>query len=248
MKMKNIFVSLIAAMTISLGCGQTDGKIRKGKTEVVELSTSQGTIVLYLYESTPKHKANFLKLSKEGFFDGTTFHRVIKEFMIQGGDPLSKDASTAAQAGTGGPGYTIEAEIKPEFFHKKGALAGARMPDNVNPKKESSGSQFYIVIGKKYNDAELDMIESQMKSKYGQDYSMPIHVREAYKTVGGTPWLDREYTVFGEVVSGLEVVDKIGVVPTAKGDKPIEDVKMTMKVVPTTFSKLKKQYGFETIH
>ncbi len=184
-----------------------------------EIETDFGTMKVKLYNSTPKHRDNFIKLANEGFYDGLIFHRVINGFMIQGGDPVSKDAAPDARLGGGGPGYQIDAEIG--ALHVKGALAAARTP---NPEKKSSGSQYYIVQGKPQSDAQLDGIERQKNVKYSAEQ------RELYKTLGGRPDLDNEYTVFGEVVEGIEVVDKIAAVQTAPGDRPIEDVKMKVRI------------------
>lgn len=190
----------------------------------VELITTKGSIILRLSDSTPLHRDNFLKLVKTGYFDSILFHRVIKNFMIQAGDPNSKTALAGVPLGNGGPGYTIPAEIRPGLFHRKGVLAAARMGDDVNPKKESSGSQFYIVQGKKFTDAGLDSVETiRLKGR-----KLPIEHREVYKSVGGTPHLDQNYTVFGEVVRGLEVVDSIAAVSTSRTppDRPVADVKI----------------------
>jgi cyclophilin family peptidyl-prolyl cis-trans isomerase len=179
------------------------------KETVVVIKTSMGTIKAKLYNDTPNHRDNFIKLVNEGWYNGSPFHRVIKEFMIQGGQ--NKD-------GRLDPGYRVPAEIKDNHFHKKGALAAARQADQVNPQKASSGSQFYIVQGKVYDDRTLDMFEGRM----GKVFS--ARQRQAYKTVGGTPHLDGEYTVFGEVIEGLEVVDKIAAVETGRGDVPVKAV------------------------
>jgi peptidyl-prolyl cis-trans isomerase B (cyclophilin B) len=187
----------------------------KEKVYLVALTTKFGVITLRLYNETPKHRDNFLKLTREGFYNGTLFHRVIKDFMIQGGDPESKNAKPDQALGNGDVGYRIPAEFNTNLFHKKGALAAAR--DN-NPEKASSGCQFYIVQGKKFTDADLDNLEQKMKVK------LSAAQREAYKTIGGTPHLDRNYTVYGEVVSGLEHVDEIAAVKTGAGDRPLEDV------------------------
>lgn len=191
----------------------------------VLISTDYGDMKVKLYDETPLHQENFIKLAKEGFYNGTLFHRVIKDFMIQGGDPDSKNAEPGKMLGSGGPGYTIPAEIKPGLYHKKGALAAARLGDPMNPQKASSGSQFYIVQGKKYTDNELNMLEMRMGTKFTPEQ------KEIYKTLGGTPFLDNEYTVFGEVVEGLEVIDKIAAVAKDRHDRPTNDVKMTVKVV-----------------
>lgn len=185
-----------------------------------EIETDFGTMKVKLYNSTPKHRDNFIKLANEGFYDDLLFHRVINGFMIQGGDPDSKDAAADARLGSGGPGYQTDAEIG--ALHIKGALAAAR---NNNPEKKSSGSQYYIVQGRLQNDAQLDGIERSKKVKYSPEQ------RELYKTLGGTPQLDNEYTVFGEVVEGIETVDKIAEVKTAPGDRPVEDVKMKVRIL-----------------
>jgi len=199
---------------------------RKLKTEKkVLISTSFGDIKVRLYDETPKHRDNFIKLATEGYLNGTLFHRVIKNFMIQGGDPGSKTAKKGQVLGNGGPNYTIPAEFVAKYFHKKGALAGARESDDVNPKKESSGSQFYIVQGQKYDDATLNLIEKKYNRKFTEEQ------RQIYKTIGGTPHLDGEYTVFGEVYEGIDVVDKIANVAVDKYDRPVEDIKMTVKVI-----------------
>ena len=191
----------------------------------VELQTTMGNIVLRLNDSTPLHRDNFLKLVKSGFYDSVLFHRVINHFMIQSGDPESRHATAGIPLGNGGPDYTIPAEFRTDLFHKKGALAAARMGDDVNPKQESSGSQFYIVQGKKFTDAGLDSIETYRL----KGVKLPAVHREVYKTIGGTPHLDQHYTVFGEVVSGMDVLDAIAAVPTSKGadrDRPLQDVRI----------------------
>jgi peptidyl-prolyl cis-trans isomerase B (cyclophilin B) len=191
----------------------------------VLISTEYGDMVVILYNETPLHRDNFLKLAKEGFYDGTIFHRVIRNFMIQGGDPETRNAVAGAQYGNGGPPYTIPAEFNKKYFHKKGALAAARTGDNMNPKKESSGSQFYIVQGQVLTFEQLTSIETRNRIKFSPEQ------KQAYTTVGGTPFLDQSYTVFGEVVSGLEVIDKIAAVRTLPGDRPEKDVKMTVTLV-----------------
>ena len=243
----------------------------------VKIITTEGDIIVRLYDETPKHRDNFLKLAKEGYFNGTLFHRVIKDFMIQGGDPDSKGAPAGKTLGTGGPDYTIPAEfVYPQLFHKRGALSAARLGDEVNPEKESSGSQFYIVWGKTYKPAELKQMERQLEMQQEQnifnqlarenrDKIMELRrnrdraglqelqdelvaetkaismekgkptftdaQREAYTTVGGTPFLDNQYTVFGEVEEGLDVVEKIQNCATLGNDRPKEDVSMTVEVV-----------------
>ena len=243
----------------------------------VRIKTTEGDILVRLYDETPKHRDNFLKLAGEGYFDGTLFHRVIKDFMIQGGDPDSKRAPKGKMLGTGGPDYTLPAEfVYPKLFHKRGALSAARLGDEVNPERESSGSQFYIVWGKTYKSAELKQMERQLEmqqeqtvfnklAKENRDKIMELRrnrdraglqelqdeliaetkaiclekgkptftdeQREAYTTVGGTPFLDNQYTVFGEVEEGLDVVEKIQNCETMRGDRPTEDVSMTVEVV-----------------
>ena len=179
------------------------------KETVVVINTNYGTIKAKLYNDTPLHRDNFIKLINEGWFNGSPFHRVINNFMIQGGQNAD---------GRQDPGYTVPAEFRENHFHKKGALCAARQGDQVNPKKASSGSQFYIVQGKVYDDRTLDMFESRM----GKVFS--AKERQAYKTVGGTPHLDGEYTVFGEVTEGLDIVDKIAAVKTGRMDVPVEPV------------------------
>lgn len=198
----------------------------KPKNQYVKISTNKGEVVIRLYNETPLHRDNFLKLTKEKYFDGTLFHRVIKAFMIQGGDPNSRDAKPEESLGNGGPKYTIPAEFNENLFHKKGVLAAAREGDSSNPLKASSGSQFYIVQGKVWNDSTLNVTETNRLK-----FKLPEWQRQVYKTIGGTPHLDRNYTVFGEVVSGLEMVDNIAATPTGKGDRPIEDVKMTVSIL-----------------
>jgi cyclophilin family peptidyl-prolyl cis-trans isomerase len=191
----------------------------------IKITTDSGVIVIRLYDKTPLHRDNFIKLVNDHFYDSLIFHRVIKDFMIQGGDPQSKTAPPGTQLGGGDIGYTVPAEFDTLLVHKKGALAGARMGDDVNPKKESSGCQFYIVQGKKWTAQELQMMEMQTGHKY------TVAQKNMYKTIGGTPFLDMNYTVFGEVESGLKVIDKIARVPKAPGDRPAGDIRMKMEVV-----------------
>ena len=178
----------------------------------------------YLYNETPLHRDNFVKLVKEGYYDGLLFHRVISGFMIQGGDPNSRDAKPGIALGSGGPGYTIPAEFNKNLIHKKGALAAARQPDQVNPEKASSGSQFYIVQGKTYSEAFLNEIASQKGYSYTDDQ------RKIYETLGGTPFLDMNYTVFGEITNPI-FIEQIAAYPTVQGDRPIPDIKMTIKLI-----------------
>ena len=196
----------------------------KPKHDFVKIKTNKGECIIMLYNQTPKHRDNFLKLCKEGFYNGTLFHRVIKEFMIQGGDPDSKTAKPGQLLGEGDLKYRVVAEFRDSLFHKKGALAAAR--DN-NPQKESSASQFYIVQGKKWTDATLDDV--QMKRMNGR--IIPESQRKVYKELGGTPHLDQNYTVYGEVVKGIEMVDTIAAIKTGTADRPLEDVSMMVSVL-----------------
>lgn len=206
------------------------------ETNYFRISTSLGDMVLKLYDETPEHRDNFRKLAAEGFYDNTTFHRIIENFMIQGGDPNSKD-DDPMNDGQGGPGYTVPAEFNSDLFHKKGALAAARTGDQVNPQRRSSGSQFYIVHGQVYDDAMLDRVEQQIWATM-QGFKFSDAAREAYTTVGGTPQLDMQYTVYGELVEGMDVLDKIAAASTARKtgepvpgaliDRPSEDITMTV--------------------
>lgn len=243
---------------------------------IVNVETTMGDIKLRLFGDTPKHRDNFVKLVNEGYYDGVLFHRVINEFMVQGGDPDSKDAPADKMLGEGDPGYTIEAEfVYPKHFHKRGALAAARTGDAVNPERRSSGSQFYIVTGKAYTDSQLVQMERQLQMAQQQDIFNRIATerkdeimalrknrdqaglqklqeeiialtekeakanpakftdeqRKAYTTEGGTPHLDGQYTVFGEVISGMDIVDKIQKVETNSFDRPKEDVKIIKMTV-----------------
>ncbi len=241
---------------------------------IVDIETTAGPIKILLYDGTPKHQENFLKLASEGYYDGVLFHRVIKDFMVQTGDPDSKTAQPGAMLGSGDPGYTIEAEIDyPRYFHKYGALAAARTGDQVNPEKRSSGSQFYIVTGNKYTPRQMEQMAQRMadgkKQAYFRDLQKKHHdeikalyaahdttalenlrqrliketeenvkpeplsqaVIDAYTTVGGTPHLDGDYTVFGEVLEGMETVEKIQNAPTSRGDRPTEDIRIIKMTV-----------------
>ena len=212
----------------------------KPKHDFVRIKTNKGECIIMLYNQTPKHHDNFLKLAKEGFYNGTLFHRVIQEFMIQGGDPNSKTASPGQALGSGDLGYRVPAEFRDSLFHKKGALAAAR--DN-NPEKASSASQFYIVQGKKWSDATLDDI--QQKRMNG--VIVPEAHRKVYKELGGTPHLDQNYTVFGEVVQGIEMVDAIAAVEKGTSDRPKEDIKMEVSVLKKGEArKIEKQLGLKT--
>ena len=239
----------------------------------VKIQTMLGDIIVRLYDETPIHRDNFVKLVREGYYDGTLFHRVIKDFMIQGGDPDSKGAPAGKMLGVGGPDYTLEAEIKDGLYHKRGALAAARQGDEVNPERRSSGSQFYIVWGQVYNEGQLRQFSKQLKMQQVQQAfnalaashrdeimqmrrdrnraglqelqdrlaveaeqqvkgnGMTDEQMKIYSTVGGTPHLDGQYTVFGEVEEGLDVVDMIQGSATGRGDRPVDDIEMRISIV-----------------
>lgn len=245
-------------------------------------------MVAVLYDETPKHKENFLKLAREGYYDGMLFHRVIQGFMIQGGDPDSKTATTGQHLGMGGPGYEVDAEFNPKFFHMKGALSAARTGDQVNPMRKSSGSQFYIVQGTvlpaqqlEYDQAKLNTAFSTMfqmlehkplfdslmqirdtgdvaaynakvisliprvEKETGIMIRMPADRVQAYSTVGGAPHLDGEYTVFGRVIKGLEVIDKIAALPTSPDERPVTDIRMEMEVDELSREEITSKYGYQ---
>ena len=213
---------------------------KKDQNHYVRISTPQGTAIVRLYKETPKHTANFIKLAKSGYFNGTLFHRVMKNFMIQGGDPDSKRAKPGQLLGEGGPKYTIPAEFNPSLFHKKGVLAAAR---DDNPEKASSASQFYLVQGKTYTDEELDRVEKNRLN----GRKIPAQHRNVYKTIGGAPFLDLNYTVFGEIVSGYEMVDKIAAFETDRNDRPVKDIPMQISVLKgKEVRKLEKQLTQES--
>ena len=274
--MRNIIILSIVLFSSLIFFPQCKNQEKTAKGSILKMETTMGDMTIKLYEETPKHKENFLKLVNEGYYNGMLFHRVIKDFMIQAGDPDSKTAKKGQALGSGGPGYTVEAEFNSNFIHKKGALSAARTGDQMNPEKRSSGSQFYIVQGKTYTDKEMNIIEEQSKmnqlmpfikeylqnpeneniskqiqekqnarDREGLDSLVLViteivlkqhpdvkvikyteEQRELYKTVGGTPHLDGAYTVFGEVLEGIEIVDKIAGVTTGAGDRPEEDVKI----------------------
>lgn len=278
--MRTLLLSLLAAVGFLTANCQSTGKADKNSTYVL-VSTNLGDIKIRLYNQTPKHRDNFIKLVNEKYFDGMLFHRVIKEFMIQGGDPESRNAAPGAVLGNGGPSYTLPAEFNDSLYHKKGALAAARQGDQVNPERASSGSQFYIVQGRTFSEADLKrfeerinqermnallnnllskpenaqirkMIDGFMKvgnqnelnfvmeqvrptleaelEKAGRFRYSPQAIKD-YATIGGTPHLDGSYTVFGEVVEGLEVIDRIAALPTGANDRPTEDVVMQVRIV-----------------
>lgn len=207
--MKKLFLFLLIFTTMGLYAQQN-------AETLVLIKTSKGDITAKLYNDTPQHRDNFIKLINQGWYNGSPFHRVISNFMIQGGGNAN---------GKQDPGYTVEAEILPHYIHKKGALAAARMGDNVNPERRSSGSQFYIVQGQKYDVNTLAMMSQRNQVNYTDEQ------KQTYSTLGGTPHLDGTYTVFGEVVSGFEVIDAIAAVQTGRGDRPVEEVTMEIEIL-----------------
>jgi len=281
---RHFAISLVLFCLVFLtGCAQSK------KDYVVTIKTKYGDMVAILYDETPKHKENFIKLAKEHYFDSLLFHRVIQGFMIQGGDPDSKKAHPGQRLGSGGPGYTVDAEINPKYFHEKGALSAARLGDQQNPKKASSGSQFYIVQGTPLTEAELKTDQIKFNQAMGQFFGNPANrpiydsinalyqannMKEAqtmlmklkprveketgikmdkdispeklkaYSTVGGAGSLDGGYTVFGKVIKGIEVIDKIAGQPTDQ-ERPIEDIRMTVSVEELSRKKIEKLYGYQ---
>jgi peptidyl-prolyl cis-trans isomerase B (cyclophilin B) len=283
--------SFLLALCIYMmtGCAQSNKK-----DYVVTFKTSYGDMVAILYDETPKHKENFIKLAKEKFYDSLIFHRVIEGFMIQGGDPDSKNAAPGQALGRGGPGYTVDAEFNSKFFHEKGALSAARLGDQMNPTKASSGSQFYIVHGKPASADELTQLEESIryqrknqnlrevlglpqcadirqqvmtKQQSGdgewlqsffqnadtlirrekpnyKPFSFTPEQREAYSKHGGAPHLDGDYTVFGKVIKGLDVIDKIAAQPKGPGDRPVENIHMVVTVEEMSRKKIEKEYGY----
>lgn len=278
---KKLSLVLIVFIISSFTIPNQKSSPKKEKTRFVLIETIYGNMKIQLYNETPLHRDNFLKLVNEKYYDSLIFHRVIKDFMIQGGDPQSKGAAKGKMLGNGGPGYTIDAEIRPNLFHKKGALAAAREGDQVNPEKKSSGSQFYIVQGTTFTEDQLHQMEdkinfpkrrelvmnyieqpenaairyrldslqrtrnlmalnmayNEIAESLNEEYNKldlfkytPEQI-QAYTTIGGTPHLDQNYTVFGEVVEGLNVIDSIATVETDKNDRPLKDVIIKIKVV-----------------
>jgi peptidyl-prolyl cis-trans isomerase B (cyclophilin B) len=279
-----ILTVLVFSVAFLTGCAQS-----KNKDYVVKIKTNYGEMIAILYDETPKHKENFIKLAKEKYFDSTLFHRVIPNFMIQGGDPNSKKAAPGQPLGNGGPSYTIPAEFVPAYFHEKGSLSAARMGDNVNPEKASSGSQFYIVQGQVWKESDLKIDQTKigvglqqmlskpenkplydsivqiyqsgdMKAYESKIMSLAPRIEKetglkvtkdvaaarlsAYTTVGGAPHLDDQYTVFGKVIKGLEVVDKIAAVQRNPADRPNEDIRMFISVEELPKKKVTQLYGY----
>jgi cyclophilin family peptidyl-prolyl cis-trans isomerase len=284
---KSLIAFSLLVLSLVSSCAQKSGK----SDYVVTIKTSYGDMVAILYDETPKHKANFIKLAKEHYFDSLLFHRVIAGFMIQGGDPDSKRAQPGQPLGQGGPGYTVDAEFNPNLFHEKGALSAARLGDEQNPTKASSGSQFYIVQGTvilssdledlridqmKFNTAFRQVMQNpanqplidtlnkiyltgDMQAYKKKIFSLVPRIEKetgmtlakfvspekikAYTTVGGAPHLDGGYTVFGKVIKGLEIIDKIASVQT-NGERPLEDIRMVVMVEEMPKSKITKLYGY----
>jgi cyclophilin family peptidyl-prolyl cis-trans isomerase len=222
--MTRFFLCFLLLAFISCNPKLSNGLRKNDLKKDVEIITDKGNIIIRLSDSTPLHRDNFLKLVKQKYYDSVLFHRVIKNFMIQTGDPQSKEAKPGVELGNGGPAYTIPAEFRAGLFHHKGAVAAAREGDAVNPGKASSGSQFYIVEGKLFTDTGLDSVETyRLKGR-----KIPLPQREIYKTIGGSPHLDQNYTVFGEVISGLPVVDSIAATATSGKpyDRPLKDIRI----------------------
>lgn len=277
-----VLVAILAAGSTVCGCAQN-------KDYVVTIQTKFGSMVAILYDETPKHKKNFIKLAESHFFDSLLFHRVIEDFMIQGGDPDSKGATRGTRLGNGGPGYTVPAEINPAFIHQKGVLSAARLNTDVNPEKASSGSQFYIVQGRVFTRDELTTDENMLNKGLQQilikpenqslfdtlsrlyqmgdmeayqkkvislkpmiqaetglqlDKQIDPHRLEVYTTVGGAPHLDGEYTVFGKIIQGIEVIDWIAKQPVDSNDRPLDDIPMKVSVELLSKKKIEKLYGY----
>lgn len=233
MKKKNIlllFVILLATRALPV-----QAQKKKKKDYLVTITTEAGPMRLILFDETPLHKANFIKLAKEKFYDGLLFHRIIAAFMIQGGDPNSRNAKPNEALGNGDVGYKIPAEIRPDLFHQKGALGAAR--DN-NPQKESSGCQFYIVQGRSMTGADLERQLERATRKPTEAQ------KKVYQALGGTPHLDGGYTVFGQVIDGLAVIDSLATRPRDARDRPVKDISMQVSVEPMRKKKITKKYGY----
>ena len=206
--------------------------VEEGGPRLAQISTRFGDMIVQLSDSTPQHRDNFVKLAEEGFYDSLLFHRVIRGFMVQGGDPTSRNACPGTRLGSGGPGYTVPAEFNADHLHFKGALSAARQGDQVNPQRASSGSQLYIVQGKRAPKWQLLNFEATINRKNpGLNFRYSDEAIQRYDSLGGTPFLDMDYTVFGYVIHGLDIIDSIAAVPTAPGDRPVDDVIMTVKML-----------------
>lgn len=277
MKLKLIVIMMATTLNICTGNGEQHASAQEQETKVL-VKTTAGDFTIKLYNETPAHRDNFIKLVEEKFYDNILFHRVIRDFMVQAGDPESKEAPKFSQLGTGGPGYNIPAEfVYPRYFHKRGALSAARQADQVNPERESSGSQFYVVTGKRYTMNELRDMEEKMNENEAQsqfdrlcaqnrdtifalqrsedmdglmklqneliakteeimkekgDFQFTPEQLSAYTSEGGTPFLDNQYTVFGEVIDGMKVIDKIEKVSTDVNNRPVKDVRiLSMEII-----------------
>ena len=235
--MKKLLLLFLLLLPLLSSAQKRDGAPRKKKDFLVTMATDYGTMKLLLHDQTPKHKDNFIKLVNDKFYDGLLFHRVIQQFMVQGGDPKSKQAEPGQTLGGGDIGYKIPAEFVPTLFHKKGALAAAR---DGNPEKASSGCQFYVVQGRVWDDAGMQQQLARIQSMNGR---MPTpEQKQVYQTLGGTPHLDGNYTVFGQVVGGLAMVDSIAKQPRAAQDRPVKDIRMTVSGEWVKKKKLVKLY------
>jgi cyclophilin family peptidyl-prolyl cis-trans isomerase len=224
--MKKCLSNLLVLLTTIFSGLETNAQNQDmNTTHLIRISTTMGDMVVKLYNETPAHRDNMIRLVNEGFYHEQLFHRVIKDFMIQGGDPLSTTAKPGQKLGEGGPGYTVPAEFNEHLIHKKGALAAARMGDQVNPEKASSGSQFYLVQGRTFTEEELSLLSQRGIGEISEKAA------EIYKTLGGTPHLDGSYTVFGEIVEGMDVLDSIATVPTDRYDRPLTDVVYTITLI-----------------
>ncbi len=238
-----IYIRLVACLMLALVVATPASAQRKKKKDyLVTLTTGSGVIRFVLFDETPLHKANFIKLAQEKFYDGLLFHRIIESFMIQGGDPNSRKTEQGVALGNGSTGYKIPAEFNPTLFHQKGAVAAAR--DN-NPEKASSGSQFYLVQGKTWTEAELEKQLARTLPKPSAPPRQPTGAqKEVYRTLGGSPHLDGNYTVFGQVIDGLAVIDSIASKPRDQRDRPLNDITMTVSVDYLKKKKITKQYGY----
>ncbi|MFN5169015.1 MAG: peptidylprolyl isomerase [Cyclobacteriaceae bacterium] len=286
MKTISSLLTLLTALFVMTSCAQKNDY-------VVTIKTPYGDMTAILYDETPKHKENFIKLAKDHYFDSLLFHRVMQGFMIQGGDPESRNAQPGQQLGSGGPGYTVEAEFNSKLYHERGALSAARLPDEMNPKKASSGSQFYIVQGRVFTSEDIDALKID-QAKFGQAFQQwmmnaankpmidtlnaiymkgdmagyqralfalapeiekqtginvtkPLspEMEKAYTTVGGAPHLDGGYTVFGRVIKGLDVIDKVASQPVfGQGHRPVKDIRMAVTVEEMSRKKITKEFGY----